>query len=313
MLGNVNLDHQETVPETPVKPVPVNVAENLYRVQLPNDTPGKPTGTYYALLKRGGKQFRRSLKTRDRKLAERRLADLRRQVENLVISSDSNLSFDQIADRWMAITSHTLKSRSKDRRLTSLKAVRPFFRGVSIRNISKTHSERWLTERGPRIAAQTFAHELSAMKRVFDYAVESGLILANPAAHIRRRRILQSKISVPSREQFHAIIAAARDVENKFGTQGKGKDGADLLELLAYSGCRLHEATELTWSHVDFDRGCFTVTGGEEGTKNQEPRTVPMTAALRDLLTRLSDERKPRRRGHKKSGAKDGSDDSGSS
>jgi integrase len=36
-----------------------------------------------------------------------------------------------------------------------------------------------------------------------------------------------------------------------------GKDGADLLELLAYSGCRLHEATELRWQDVDFDRGCL--------------------------------------------------------
>jgi hypothetical protein len=32
---------------------------------------------YYALLKRGGKQFRRSLKTKDRKLADRRLNELR--------------------------------------------------------------------------------------------------------------------------------------------------------------------------------------------------------------------------------------------
>jgi len=43
------------------------VAENLFRLEM--------TGGYYALLKRGNKQFRRSLKTKDRKLAERRLAD----------------------------------------------------------------------------------------------------------------------------------------------------------------------------------------------------------------------------------------------
>jgi len=35
------------------------------------------TGRYYALRKKGNKQFRRSLKTKDRKLAERRLAELR--------------------------------------------------------------------------------------------------------------------------------------------------------------------------------------------------------------------------------------------
>ena len=54
----------------------INVGENLYRVQLPGDRPRKPTGNYYALIKRAGKQFRRCLKTNDRKLAERCLAAL---------------------------------------------------------------------------------------------------------------------------------------------------------------------------------------------------------------------------------------------
>ena len=45
------------------------VGENLYR--------HVPSGNYYALLKRGGKQFRRSLKTPDRPLAQRRLSAIR--------------------------------------------------------------------------------------------------------------------------------------------------------------------------------------------------------------------------------------------
>jgi len=70
-----------------LKPTLVNVAENLCRVQLPVDRPGKPTGEYYALVKKGGKQFRRSLKTtKDRKLAERRLSELRAKVNNLAHS-----------------------------------------------------------------------------------------------------------------------------------------------------------------------------------------------------------------------------------
>ena len=39
---------------------------NCTVIQLPGDNPGKPTGKYYALVKKGGKQFRRSLKTKDR-------------------------------------------------------------------------------------------------------------------------------------------------------------------------------------------------------------------------------------------------------
>jgi hypothetical protein len=46
-------------------PVFHKVAENLYRLES--------SGGYYALIQRSGKQFRRSLKTKDRKLADRRL------------------------------------------------------------------------------------------------------------------------------------------------------------------------------------------------------------------------------------------------
>jgi hypothetical protein len=55
------------------------------------------------LVKRGDKQFRRSLKTKDRKLADRRLAEYRAQVDNLTTSDDARLSFDAIARRWISV------------------------------------------------------------------------------------------------------------------------------------------------------------------------------------------------------------------
>jgi integrase len=64
-----------------------------------------------------------------------------------------------------------------------------------------------------------------------------------------------------------------------------------LVELLAYSGCRIAEAGALTWADVNFDNGTLTISGGERGTKNDETRTIPMTDALRTLLVRLRDNR----------------------
>lgn len=87
---------------------------------------------------------------------------------------------------------------------------------------------------------------------VLDYAVSRGLILSNPAKEIKRRKLVKAKIVVPSREQFQRLISAMRDSDGSFGTQGKGKDAADLVELLAYSGARLAEGTALKWSDVNF-------------------------------------------------------------
>jgi len=75
--------------------------------------------------------------------------------------------------------------------------------------------------------------------------------------------------------------------------QAKAKHGANLVELLAYSGCRLSEATSLRWGDVDLAKGTLTITGGEGGTKNHEQRSAPMTQALRNLLERLRAETTP--------------------
>ena len=258
------------------------VAENLYRLES--------SGGYYALVKRGDKQFRRSLKTKDRKLAERRLAELRSQVGGLVISGESRLSFDEVAKRWMAVTAHTLKASSALRRELCIRSLSPFFAGISIRNIQRQHCERWLTERGQHLAPMTMNRELELMRSVFGYAVKLGLILKSPAEDLERRRVVQAQITIPTREQYKQLIAAIRQSDGRADSQAKSKPGADLVELLAYSGCRLTEGTSIRWRDVDFEKNTLRVTGGELGTKNHEERVIPMTEALRSLLLRLRDE-----------------------
>jgi len=128
------------------------VGECLYRLES--------TGGYYALVKRRGKQFRRSLKTTDRKLAERRLADVRQKVERLARSDDANRTFEEVAGHWVDLTAGELKPRSLDRRRTALKSLAPYFHGTAIRNFSRAQCERWAKERGTVIAPQTFDHGL---------------------------------------------------------------------------------------------------------------------------------------------------------
>jgi len=262
------------------------VAENLYRLEQ--------SGGYYALVKRGDKQFRRSLKTKDRKLAERKLTELRAQVGILKLGDDARLSFEEVAKRWMMATSHTIKASTVRRRDTCIKNLAPFFAGVSARNITIRHCERWLTERASKIAPQTMANELNALRPIFAYAVKNGIMLSNPAADIRRTKAVQKPMVIPTRQQFHRLIETIRQSDGHQDSQQKAKPGADLVELLAYSGCRIAEATALTWANVDFNAGTLEVRGGVDGTKNHEVRTIPITDALRGLLLRLQVERKPK-------------------
>src|ERR1043166_823268 len=125
------------------------VGECLYR---------HASGKYYALLKRGGKQFRRSLKTKDRRLAERKLGELREQVGALRIDEDRNLDFAAMAKHWLATRKHSLSASTTKRTGQYIDAIKPFFKGQALRNITPHDVEKWLLERGQELAPQTFAH-----------------------------------------------------------------------------------------------------------------------------------------------------------
>lgn len=133
-----------------------------------------------------------------------------------------------MATRWVNLSAGELKPRSLERRQTALKGLAPFFRATSIRSVTRAQCERWATERGAAIAAQTFDHELSVLRRVLDYAVGSGFRLDNPAAHIKHRPIKQAKINVPSREQFLQLVAAIRQSDGRADSQRRARPGADL-------------------------------------------------------------------------------------
>lgn len=267
------------------------VAENLYRLES--------SGGYYALLKRGGKQFRRSLKTKDRKLADRRLSELRAKVGGLRISADAKLTFAQAGKMWLEADKHALSTSTVKRREMYIKGLLPYFQDIPIRNVTDQDCDRWVKERGAILASETFVHELDVLKAVFDFALNRGLLLSNPARHIRRRKIVSKRIVVPSLDQFARLISAIRLSDGRKDSQEKAKDGADLVEFLAYSGARIGEVTgggdakekrPLLWSDVDFERG----TAFLPGTKTEAaPRTIPMSDRLRELLLRLKAEKNP--------------------
>jgi hypothetical protein len=84
--------NQSEAHKLPAKLVFINVGENLYRLES--------TGINYALLKRGGKQFRRSFKTNDRVLANRMLSDLRLKSAILKLTGNRNATFNALAQSW---------------------------------------------------------------------------------------------------------------------------------------------------------------------------------------------------------------------
>jgi len=88
----------------------------LYQAELRSElfTVSNLSGGYYGLVETGGKQFRRSLKTGDRKLAERRLKELKDKIGVLRVSEEANCDFKTLGDRWLDSRKHKLADTSPE-------------------------------------------------------------------------------------------------------------------------------------------------------------------------------------------------------
>jgi len=266
--------------DAPESPQLRKVAECLYRHES--------SGIYYALVKRSGKQYRRSLKTKDRKLAERSLADFRQKVGHLSHSAKaSQISFSDLSRRWLETLKPRLKAKSHARREVSLKQICQYLGNHTLRSLNSRTCEEWASKRGPGVSASTYNNERDTIIAVLTYAKREGLILENPGSVLPRRKLPKTQIIIPTKDQFRLLIQTLR------GSDSRSIEATNLVELLAYSGMRLAEATALRWEDVRFDLMRFVVTGGESGTKNHEVREVPLFPALEAFLQRLHDVQKP--------------------
>lgn len=271
---------EPTSPEEQNKGPFQRVGECLYR--------NASTGNYYAFLKSGSKQFRRSLKTKDFVMAKRRLAETRAKLGRVSDGPESlNIRFEELAKRWLENLKTHLKASSQRRREVSSKQLIAHFGPKVVRNISRRDCDAWAQQRAKDTAPSTYNNERETLRSILELAKRDGLFLDNPADHLPRRRMEKRQVVIPTRVQFRLLVDTIRRLDVR------ALDAANLVELLAYSGMRLGEAIAMVWRDIDFENDRFVVTGGEIGTKNHEARTVPLFPSMKEFLLRLREEQSP--------------------
>ena len=153
--------------------------------------------------------------------------------------------------------------------------------------------ELWAARRIKERSLRTFNMELETLKLVFDYGMQHGILLDNPAAKIKRRKLNAVKLAMPSRDEFKLLLAEMRKCRSLAAARTESAAAENLVEFLAYSGCRLAEAVgdphfdkpPMTWGDVEFRLKTFTVTG--KGVGGGKTRTVPLFPPLERLLLKM--------------------------
>ena len=261
----------------------------------------RKTRIYYARIRHLGKEHWKSLKTIYPKVAKQKLRRFEDDLRQRKSAKDGAMTFGQAAKQYadqVALESR-LAASSKEFRLRPASTFRrtwPELENTDIRRISEDDCLRWQQryENGastytPNLAKSTVRGDsptvinacIAYLRRVFDIAINEGLIGENPARSMKRKRPRKKLLDLPSRTQFQAIVSQVRKSRSRWR-----EAAADFIEGLAYSGMRKEEATMLNWSDISLEPGHEHMA--IRGTKTASAaRIVPLTDAMIELLSRI--------------------------
>jgi integrase len=254
------------------------------------------SGNYYARIRVRGKLIWKSLKTDRISVAKLRLSDFHKEERQRSAAHSAvargKMVFSQALETYRERLKgdHSLKDRSKvyrEERISALLRSWPELEATDVARISKADCLSWAARFGQKASPSAFNNTVGTFKLVLDIAVEAGARYDNPVVHVRRKKIRQKLLHLPSQDQFLKLVETIRNADGGYGDRC-----ADLVEFLAYSGCRKGEAARVNGRDCDFEKGELTILGDPAtGTKNWEIRRVPMIPDMRRLLERIQKER----------------------
>lgn len=241
-------------------------------------------GNYYAITKVRGKIKRRCLDTDDFNLAKNRLTDaldeLRGATEahtagtlreaitaeaaraNAEIKETTRHYYQQCAKSMLA-TSDGLESKPADKAIT---------------RATLTDLRTWMDAHAPRVSRTRYNGALALLRRTYERAIESKQVGKNLALKLTRLTPLEVEREIPTKEEFAAIVSS---IANQGKTHSRATAAA--VRLLAATGLRISEANRLRWRHIKADK--LTVKTSKQ--KDDKSRTVPLTAAAKEVLREL--------------------------
>lgn len=234
-------------------------------------------GIYWARFKVRGTEYRVSLRTRAERVAVKRLAALREEIEDQAVYGLAGpVSWPDAVVSWNAAIVGSLGARTLDRYACSLRqtAVRDALEPLAVQQIS-TDVLRELVKVRRRAGAKnaTIRRDLTAIASVLNHAADEGWIDENPVAALNLRRIAPER-TVP------IVLPQPDSIDRVFATLPSRI--RDMFELTRETGLRLEEVASLCHVHVSEAEGTITVVGG----KGDKTRVVPLTKKAKEIVGR---------------------------
>lgn len=233
---------------------------------------------YWGRVQRKGREYRRSLKTGNRAVADRRFRQWLQDLDAVAWGDKPRRLFQEAAKKFIAEHLITLKPKSAKRYGVSLKHLCAFLTGKTIDQITRaTLSDFETMRRSEGVTNGTIRRDLACLSSVMTSCVdwewlEDG---GNPVPAFLRRRAKRGLREAPPRTRYLQPGEEATLLANATPAARAA------ITLAIDTGLRLEELFSLRWKQIDMARGLIdTLTK----TKSGKPRMVPVNARARTIL-----------------------------
>jgi integrase len=250
--------------------------------KVPNLVCYVKSGTYFGRIKVHGKVIRRSLETTVFSAAKLRLADFikenstQKPTVGTFVQARRSYESDLALDRSISGQSRRYRTFCVKRLLKSW----PELEEKPLEKITDSDCKTWAAQLAGEVDATYFNNILGTFRAI----LKRGGLNTDPSASVKRLGVRKKELKLPEPQQFSDILTT---IETAGGRESK--NCADLVRFLAFSGCRISEARQVTWADVDLTQGILRVRNAKlwRSKNTDEWRMVPIISDLASLFSKL--------------------------
>jgi integrase len=248
------------------------VGECLYRYSS--------NGVYYARIKSGGKEIRRSLGTTDPALARRNLRKLRDE-QTQIDRSKSRLTLRDLCETYVKTIQHQ-KPKTIERKTLIVNRVKESWPGgadVQVGKINPSDVQLWLARYSFGPVSRNL--HLACVKEILDMAVADNAIPYSPAARCKAMKLEKPIRKTPTYDEFRAIV---REIRNQ-AFNADAEESADFVEFIGLAGLGQAETSALCWRDINWQAEQIITFRH----KTKFGFAIPLYPQLRPLLEKLKE------------------------
>ena len=232
--------------------------------------------TYWVRAQRNNREIRRSLKTTDRKTAERRFRLWLNDLEAVAWGEKPHRSYAEAEEKFIREHLTAIKPLAAKRYGVSLKHLAEHFGDKTLDQITSAELSDFETQRrGQGVSSSTIRRDFACLSSLLSSCVDWEWIDSNVVpAYLRRRSKRGLKEGAPRTRYLP-------EAEETLLLNATTAEVRKAIILAIDTGLRREELFSLRWNQIDLGRGIITTT---KKTKSGRPRSVPLPERSRNIL-----------------------------